>query len=50
MTQWMQFITLRPKVVMISEDGDIDVIRKGEDMNSISDYEVVPNHLKKFQL
>ncbi len=50
MTQWMQFITLRPKVVMISEDGDVNVIRKGEDMSSISDYEVVPNYLKDFQL
>ena len=50
MTQWMQFITLRPKVVMISEDGDVNVIRKGEDMSSISDYEVVPNYLKEFQL
>ena len=50
MTQWMQFITLRPKVVMISEDGDVNVIRKGEDMSSISDYEVVPNYLKEFKL
>jgi len=50
MTQWMQFITLRPKVVMISEDGQVNVIRKGEDMSSITDYEVLPTHLEKFNL
>ena len=50
MTQWMQFITLRPKVVMISEDGQVNVIRKGEDMSSITDYEVLPSHLEKFDL
>jgi diaminopimelate decarboxylase len=50
MTQWMQFITLRPNVVMISEDGSLSVIRKGENMNSISDYEGIPQHLKEFKL
>jgi len=50
MTQWMQFITLRPNVVMISEEGNVDIVRKGEDMNSISDYEVIPEHLKSFKL
>ncbi len=50
MTQWMQFITLRPKVVMISEDRKVEVVRKAENMNSISEYEVVPQHLEKFKL
>lgn len=50
MTQWMQFITLRPNVVMISVDGQVDIIRKREDISSITDYEVVPNHLKKITL
>ena len=50
MTQWMQFITLRPKVLMISEDAKVNVIRKGENMDSINDYEVLPTHLKKFKL
>ena len=50
MTQWMQFITLRPNVVMISEDGKTTVVRKGENMNAISDYEGVPEHLKTFKL
>jgi diaminopimelate decarboxylase len=50
MTQWMQFITLRPKVLLISEDGKLSVIREGESMKSISDYEGIPNHLKDFKL
>ncbi len=50
MTQWMQFITLRPKVVMIDLEGKIHVIRKGESMNSISDYEGMPKHLTDFKL
>ena len=50
MTQWMQFITLRPKVVMISEEGEVNLIRKAEDMKSISDYEVLPEYLEKFDL
>ena len=50
MTQWMQFITLRPVVVMITENRDVEVIRKGEKMNSISDYEQIPTHLSKINL
>jgi diaminopimelate decarboxylase len=50
MTQWMQFITLRPVVVMITENRDVEVIRKGEKMNSISDYEEIPKHLSKINL
>lgn len=50
MTQWMQFITLRPNVIMISETGEVSVIRKGENMNSISDYEGIPKHLTDFNL
>ncbi len=50
MTQWMQFITLRPKVVMITEDSKVEVIRKGEDMSSISNFEKIPEHLSTFEL
>ena len=50
MTQWMQFITLRPKVVMISETGNVNVIREAENMKSISEYERVPEHLSDFEL
>lgn len=50
MTQWMQFITLRPNVVMISEEGKVDVVRREENVQSISDFEEVPQHLEKFNL
>ncbi|MCF8297161.1 MAG: hypothetical protein K9J13_06410 [Saprospiraceae bacterium] len=50
MTQWMQFITLRPNVVMIDKESNVHVIRKGETMSSINDYEEIPLHLKEFKL
>ncbi len=36
MTQWMQFITLRPKVVMIDTDGKVHLIRDSESMENIT--------------
>jgi len=50
MTQWMQFITLRPNVVMISNDGEVSVIRKKESIESVNLNEVLPSHLKDFEL
>ncbi len=50
MTQWMQFITLRPKVVLIDEAGKVHVIRDNESMKTIADLEVVPRHLADFEL
>ena len=46
MTQWMQFITMRPKVVMIDLDGNVNVIRNNETLSTIKDLEIVPEHLK----
>lgn len=46
MTQWMQFITLRPNVVMIMEDGTIELIRNSENLDYILDREVLPEKLK----
>ncbi|HON21234.1 MAG TPA: hypothetical protein PLW70_07855, partial [Bacteroidales bacterium] len=46
MTQWMQFITLRPNVVMIDTTGKVHLIRKQETIDSIVNYEIVPEHLK----
>ena len=46
MTQWMQFITLRPNVVMIGTDGKVSLVRKQENGEAISMQEVVPAHLK----
>ena len=36
MTQWMQFITLRPRVVLIDMDGRAHVIRERETLESIN--------------
>lgn len=46
MTQWMQFITLRPAVVLIDNEGKTHVIRKKETAESIIEKEDIPGHLK----
>ena len=45
MTQWMQFITLRPNIVLIDKDNKTHIIRKAETMEYIDSQEVVPEHL-----
>jgi diaminopimelate decarboxylase len=45
MTQWMQFITLRPNVVLIDTKGKAHIIRKQETMENITGQEVLPGHL-----
>lgn len=50
MTQWMQFITLRPKVVMIDEDGKTHIIRENESLKTLLELEKVPEHLQEFDL
>jgi diaminopimelate decarboxylase len=47
MTQWMQFITLRPNVVLIDSSGKSHVIRKAETLEYVQQNEQVPQHLKK---
>ncbi len=46
MTQWMQFITMRPNVVMIGTDGNVHLIRKQESLETLVKYEQIPGHLK----
>lgn len=50
MTQWMQFITLRPNIVMIDLNGKVHLVRENEKIESITDHERLPEHLKKFEL
>jgi diaminopimelate decarboxylase len=50
MTQWMQFIQMRPKVVMIDMQGKTHIIRIEESLETISTYERMPDHLAKFTL
>jgi diaminopimelate decarboxylase len=45
MTQWMQFITLRPNVVLIDTEGKPHIIRKKEEMENIRGQEQIPAHL-----
>ena len=50
MTQWMQFITLRPRIVMIDLDGKVHIIREKENLDRLLEFEKVPKHLEKFDL
>jgi diaminopimelate decarboxylase len=50
MTQWMQFITLRPNVVMIDSNNNTHVIRKSETLADIQLNEQLPDHLRKIDL
>lgn len=50
MTQWMQFIALRPAVVMIDLKGQVNIIRTHETLSSIEQNEVLPDYLKNFKL
>ena len=45
-TQWLQFIEYRPNVVLIGEDGSVDVIREAEDLSDIERRERVPERLR----
>ncbi|MBL0061550.1 MAG: alanine racemase [bacterium] len=47
MTQWMQFITLRPNVVMVMQDGTVELIRKAETLEYIREREQLPRQLSK---
>ena len=47
MTQWMQFIQMRPNVVLIDTNGNTHIIRSKESLTTLSRYEMVPNHLKQ---
>ncbi|MCA9551970.1 MAG: hypothetical protein KC933_18165 [Myxococcales bacterium] len=41
-TQWMQFITYRPAVVMVSHKGEVALIRRRETLESVTREEVLP--------
>lgn len=50
MTQWMQFIALRPAVVMIDMNDAAHEIRKRETLKSIESEEILPDYLKSFSI
>jgi len=47
MTQWMQFIALRPNVVLIGMDEKPYLIRDKETLENMNVMEKIPEHLKK---
>jgi len=46
MSQWQQFITLRPNVVLLDLQGQPHVIREAETLAYVQQLEHVPGHLK----
>lgn len=49
-TQWLQFISMRPNVVIIDAKGNPHLIRKNETLETINSQELTPEHLKNFDL
>ena len=50
MTQWMQFISLRPRIVMIDQNRQVHLVRDSENLDYLMQLETIPEHLKKFDL
>lgn len=50
MTQWMQFIAMRPNVVMIDANEKAHLIREKESLEYLEQPEKMPDHLKTFDL
>ena len=46
MTQWLQFINYRPKVVMIDTKGNTHIVREEETSETMNQLDRVPEHLK----
>ncbi|MBK7505936.1 MAG: diaminopimelate decarboxylase [Bacteroidetes bacterium] len=47
MTQWMQFIHMRPRIVLIDMEGNLHVIKEQETTESMNSLELMPTHLEK---
>lgn len=45
MTQWMQFITTRPNIVMVTSSGEVSIIRESENVGDIQSKESIPDLL-----
>lgn len=50
MTQWMQFIALRPRIVMIDLEGKPHLVREAETLDYMMQMERMPEHLRDFKL
>jgi diaminopimelate decarboxylase len=47
MTQWMQFIAMRPNIVLIDTNNQTHLIRKAETLDYLQQLELMPQHLQK---
>jgi diaminopimelate decarboxylase len=45
-TQWLQFIEYRPNVVLVGEDGQVELIREAEDLSDLERRERLPERLR----
>ncbi|UCG28058.1 MAG: alanine racemase [Bacteroidales bacterium] len=50
MTQWLQFITYRPNVVLIDPENKTHIIREHETLKIFETLEKIPDHLKTINL
>ncbi len=50
MTQWMQFISMRPNVVMVDMNDKVHLIRRAEKLEDLQMMEVMPEYLEKHEL
>lgn len=50
MTQWMQFIAMRPNVIMIDLKGEPHLIRNAETIDTLNNQEITPEYLNKIAL
>jgi len=41
----MQFIEYRPAITLVGQDGQVDLIRRREDLNDMSGPEILPERL-----
>ena len=46
-TQWLQFISYRPNVVMVHDEQKVSIIREAENLDVVTAQERLPDHLKK---
>lgn len=49
-TQWLQFINMRPNIILLDKDGKPHLIRKQETLETINGQEIIPEHLQSFNL
>jgi diaminopimelate decarboxylase len=48
-TQWLQFITTRPNIILIDNNREVHLIRSAETMEDVARNEAIPEHLLKLK-